>query len=294
MYSQVLRTTRLFGTLSKIWEGGLAIYGGIIGGFIGVFAVCRHKKKSLLRVLDCIAPGVMIGQLIGRWGNFVNAEAYGVIGPYDFLGHTFDAASLAEHNPFIMTVNGMYVHPTFLYESVWNLIGFLLINAFWKHKKYDGQILLLYLTWYGFGRAVIEGFRGDSLYIGSLRISQLLAFICFAAGVILLIAFAVKDRESKPKKRIKTNLHIQKGGKTMAVRMDGKALSAKIRGQINKKRRNLLHVPAFVRDLRSSSSVKTRRRKSMCATRERPAKKSAFTRKFMSCRRTPPKVSFWI
>ena len=176
----------------KIWEGGLAIYGGIIGGFIGVFAVCRHKKKSLLRVLDCIAPGVMIGQLIGRWGNFVNAEAYGVIGPYDFLGHTFDAASLAEHNPFIMTVNGMYVHPTFLYESVWNLIGFLLINAFWKHKKYDGQILLLYLTWYGFGRAVIEGFRGDSLYIGSLRISQLLAFICFAAGVILLIAFAVK------------------------------------------------------------------------------------------------------
>ncbi len=181
-----------FWDVFKIWEGGLAIYGGIIGGFIGIFAVCRHKKKSLLRVLDCIAPGVMIGQLIGRWGNFVNAEAYGVIGPYDFLGHTFDAASLAEHNPFIMTVNGMYVHPTFLYESVWNLIGFLLINAFWKHKKYDGQILLLYLTWYGFGRAVIEGFRGDSLYIGSLRISQLLAFICFAAGVILLIAFAVK------------------------------------------------------------------------------------------------------
>ena len=181
-----------FWDVFKIWEGGLAIYGGIIGGFIGIFAVCRHKKKSLLRVLDCIAPGVMIGQLVGRWGNFVNAEAYGVIGPYDFLGHTFDAASLAEHNPFIMTVNGMYVHPTFLYESVWNLIGFLLINAFWKHKKYDGQILLLYLTWYGFGRAVIEGFRGDSLYIGSLRISQLLAFICFAAGVILLIAFAVK------------------------------------------------------------------------------------------------------
>lgn len=181
-----------FWDVFKIWEGGLAIYGGIIGGFIGVFAICRHKKKSLLRVLDCIAPGVMIGQLVGRWGNFVNAEAYGVIGPYDFLGHTFDAASLAEHNPFIMTVNGMYVHPTFLYESVWNLIGFLLINAFWKHKKYDGQILLLYLTWYGFGRAVIEGFRGDSLYIGSLRISQLLAFICFAAGAILLIAFAVK------------------------------------------------------------------------------------------------------
>lgn len=197
-----LKNYPAFWDVFKIWEGGLAIYGGIIGGFIGVFAVCRHKKKSLLRVLDCIAPGVMIGQLIGRWGNFVNAEAYGVIGPYDFLGHTFNASALAEHNPFIMTVNGMYVHPTFLYESVWNLIGFLLINAFWKHKKYDGQILLLYLTWYGFGRAVIEGFRGDSLYIGSLRISQLLAFICFAAGVILLIAFAV---ERPGKQAEKTN-----------------------------------------------------------------------------------------
>ena len=163
-----------FWDVFKIWEGGLAIYGGIIGGF-------------------------MICQLVGRWGNFVNAEAYGVIGPYDFLGHTFDAASLAEHNPFIMTVNGMYVHPTFLYESVWNLIGFLLINAFWKHKKYDGQILLLYLTWYGFGRAVIEGFRGDSLYIGSLRISQLLAFLCFAVGMLLLVAFAVIKPQKKNK-----------------------------------------------------------------------------------------------
>lgn len=182
-----------------IWEGGLAIYGGIIGGFLGVLLVCRRKKKPLFAVLDCIAPGVMIGQLVGRWGNFVNAEAYGVIGPYDFLGHTFDATSFAAHNPFIMTINNMYVHPTFLYESVWNLIGFLLINAFWKHKKYNGQILLLYLTWYGFGRAVIEGFRGDSLYIGSLRISQLLAFLCFAFGVLLLIAFAVIKPQKKAK-----------------------------------------------------------------------------------------------
>ena len=198
----VLTSLKDFPTLwdaFKIWEGGLAIYGGIIGGFLGVFLVCRRKKKNLLAVLDCIAPGVMIGQLVGRWGNFVNAEAYGVIGPYDFLGHTFDATSFAEHNPFIMTINNMYVHPTFLYESVWNLIGFLLINAFWKHKKYNGQILLLYLTWYGFGRAVIEGFRGDSLYIGSLRISQLLAFLCFAIGMLLLVAFAVIKPQKKNK-----------------------------------------------------------------------------------------------
>lgn len=195
-----------FWDVFKIWEGGLAIYGGIIGGFLGIFAVCRHKKKSLLAVLDCIAPGVLIGQLVGRWGNFVNAEAYGVIGPYDFLGHTFDASFLSENNPFIMTINGMYVHPTFLYESVWNFIGFLLINAFWKHKKYNGQIVLLYLTWYGFGRAVIEGFRGDSLYIGSLRISQLLAALCFVLGVFLLIVFAVKKptrKESATENQIK-------------------------------------------------------------------------------------------
>ena len=177
-----------------IRDGGLAIYGGIIGGFLGIFGVCAYKKYNLLGVLDCIAPGVLIGQIIGRWGNFVNAEAYGVIGPYDFLGHTFDASALAENNPFIMSVNGELVHPTFLYESVWNLIGFLIINAFWKRKKYNGQVLLWYVTWYGLGRCVIEGFRGDSLYVGSLRISQLLALICFVIGVVLLAVMSVRSR----------------------------------------------------------------------------------------------------
>lgn len=184
-----------FWDVFKIWEGGLAIYGGIIGGLLGVIAVCRYKHKSLLSVLDCIAPGVMIGQFIGRWGNFVNAEAYGVIGSYDFLGLSLDASVLAEGNPFLMTVNGLPVHPTFLYESVWNLIGFLLINAFWKKKKYNGEVLLEYLTWYGLGRAVIEGFRADSLYIGSLRISQLLAFSCFLVGTVLLAVLAVKHKK---------------------------------------------------------------------------------------------------
>lgn len=183
-----------FGEVIAVWNGGLAIYGGIIGGFLGIFGVCAYKKYNLLGVLDCIAPGVLIGQIIGRWGNFVNAEAYGVIGPYDFLGHTFDASALAENNPFIMSVNGELVHPTFLYESVWNLIGFLIINAFWKRKKYNGQVLLWYVTWYGLGRCVIEGFRGDSLYVGSLRISQLLALICFVIGVVLLAVMSVWSR----------------------------------------------------------------------------------------------------
>lgn len=181
----------------KIWEGGLAIYGGIIGGLLGVLGVCAYKKYPFVAVLDCIAPAVLIGQLVGRWGNFVNAEAYGVVGPYEFLGRTFDASAFAAHNPFLMTVNGELVHPTFFYESVWNLVGFLLINAFWKHKKYNGQILLMYLTWYGLGRCVIEGFRGDSLYIGSIRISQLLALLCFIVGAVLLAVFAVRKPVAK-------------------------------------------------------------------------------------------------
>ena len=91
-----------------VWNGGLAIYGGIIGGLLGVFAVCKFKKYKFLGILDCIAPGVMIGQLVGRWGNFTNAEAYGIIGKYEFLGNWFDASALAENNPFIM-IRSIYV-----------------------------------------------------------------------------------------------------------------------------------------------------------------------------------------
>ena len=139
----------------------------------------------------------MIGQLIGRWGNFMNAEAYGVIDKYDFLGIPFDASSIANNNPFMMTINGITVHPTFLYESVWNLLGFILINAFWKKKKYNGQIVLMYISWYGLGRSIIEGFRGDSLYLGYFRVSQLLAFACFVLGVTALIVIGVRKKKTE-------------------------------------------------------------------------------------------------
>ena len=177
-----------------IWNGGLAIYGGIIGGLLGILGVCFVKKYKFLSVLDCVAPGVMIGQIIGRWGNFVNAEAYGVIGKYDFLGISLDASFLANNNPFIMTINGFLVHPTFLYESAWNLLGVVIINGFWKKKKFNGQIVVEYLTWYGLGRCIIEGFRGDSLYIGQFRISQLLAYVCFVTGLVTLITFSIIKR----------------------------------------------------------------------------------------------------
>ncbi len=186
-----------------IWNGGLAIYGGIIGGCIGILIACRIKKICWRRAFDMIGPGVMIAQALGRWGNFFNGEAYGYpIGEttrfYFFntehllpsgegtLFHTF---RMGLTNPW----NGItqYYHPTFLYECVWNLVGFGLINLFYKHKKFDGQIALMYFIWYGFGRMFIEGFRTDSLYIPgtTLRISQCLGLACFVIGLTLLLVF---------------------------------------------------------------------------------------------------------
>ena len=181
-----------------IWEGGLAIYGGIIGGFLGVVGVCMYKKYKLMCLLDSIAPGVMLGQVIGRWGNFMNAEAYGNPAlPYEFLGFTADMSKGAGEHLFIMSINDMLVYPTFLYESVWNIIGFIVINLLWKKRKFDGQIAVMYLTWYGLGRSIIEGFREDTLRMGNIRVSQLLATLCFVVGVCVLIAVPLIIKKKK-------------------------------------------------------------------------------------------------
>ena len=190
-----------------IWEGGLAIYGGIIGGCIGIFVGCKIKKLKWRRVFDMIGPGVMLAQAIGRWGNFFNGEAFGYpVGEttrYYFLntehilnsgeGTFFHTLRMGLCRSGSVTGNFYYYHPTFLYECVWNLVGFGLINLFYKHKKFDGQIALLYFTWYGFGRMLIEGFRTDSLYIPgtTLRISQCLGLACFTLGLLLLVVFSL-------------------------------------------------------------------------------------------------------
>jgi len=173
-----------------IWNGGLAIYGGIIFGVITVIVVSKFKKQNFFKVFDCIAPAVMMAQAIGRWGNFMNGEAFGGIvsesSPLYFIrmglknNITYDTFGVTEM---------VYVHPTFLYESLWNVIGFVLINLFYKKKKYHGQILLAYLGWYGLGRAFIEMLRTDSLYIGSssIRVSSLVGAICVVIIVPLLI-----------------------------------------------------------------------------------------------------------
>lgn len=164
----------------KIWNGGLAIYGGVIGAAIGivVFARVKRNKVRLTAVLDITSLGFLIGQAIGRWGNFMNREAFGA--PTD----SFLRMGLLNS----MTGQVEYYHPTFLYESVWNLCGFLLLHFLSKHRKYDGQIALGYVAWYGLGRTFIEGLRMDSLYWGPVRVSQLLAAVsCFAAVVVLMV-----------------------------------------------------------------------------------------------------------
>ncbi|MBQ3483038.1 MAG: prolipoprotein diacylglyceryl transferase [Clostridia bacterium] len=174
-----------------IWEGGIAMYGSIIGGALGLLLVSyfkKFKKQQVLKVFDMVSPGVMLGQIIGRWGNFINAEAHGVQTSEGF----FLRMGLLPNEDSRYRM--YFYHPTFLYESLWNLVGFVLINLFYKKKRFDGQITLMYLAWYGFGRMFIEGLRTDSLYIGPFRISQVVGFLCFVICTSLLIWQWVKSR----------------------------------------------------------------------------------------------------
>lgn len=164
-----------------VWEGGIAIYGAIIAGGITLAVVSRIKRIKIGKAFDMVAPAVMLGQIIGRWGNFFNAEAYGRETALPWrMGIRAEGSDTT-----------IFVHPTFLYESLWNLLGFILINLYYKRKKFDGQIFFLYITWYGFGRMFIEGLRTDSLYVGDFRISQVVGFLCFFFGSAVLVAMSI-------------------------------------------------------------------------------------------------------
>lgn len=169
-----------------IWEGGLAIYGGVIGAILGIFIFAKIRKLNPFAILDLVALGFLIGQAIGRWGNFFNREAFG------------EATDSFLRMGLLNTITGKveYYHPTFLYESVWNLAGLLILHFLSKKRQYDGQIALGYVAWYGLGRAFIEGLRTDSLWWGPFRVSQLLAAISCAVAVIILViqAFRPHDR----------------------------------------------------------------------------------------------------
>ena len=164
-----------------IWNGGLAIYGGVIGAAIGIVVYCRVKKIPIGTCLDITSLGFLIGQAIGRWGNFFNREAFGA------KTESFLRMGLKLTEDGRAASQMYYYHPTFLYESLWNLAGFVLLHFLSKKRKFDGQIALGYAAWYGLGRTFIEGLRTDSLYWGPFRVSQMLAAVsCFAAVAILV------------------------------------------------------------------------------------------------------------
>ena len=160
-----------------IWEGGIAIYGGVIGAIIGVAVLCRVKKIRMSTVLDLVLLGFLIGQSMGRWGNFFNREAFGAATDSFFRMGLFNQ----------VTGEWEYYHPTFLYESLWNLLGLILLHFLSKKRQYDGQVALGYAAWYGLGRTMIEGLRVDSLYWGPFRVSQVLAAVTCIAAVSVLI-----------------------------------------------------------------------------------------------------------
>lgn len=193
-----------WGTLEgivSVWNGGLAIYGGIIAGGLAAVIVAHFKKINLLKILDMLAPAVMMAQSLGRWGNFTNVEAFG--GPTTLpwrmcspkIARNLLNNGLITNDEYYRTLEDKIIgaHPTFFYESLWNLVGFLVIYFVFVRKKklhkIDGQIFYMYLIWYGLGRLWIEGLRTDSLYLieDVIRVSQLVALLSFLSGVGLMI-----------------------------------------------------------------------------------------------------------
>lgn len=160
---------------------GLAIYGGVIGAFVSGAVMCKIRKVNILDMFDVAAVGFLIGQGVGRWGNFVNQEAYG-----GFTGNNWWGM---ESTKTISEMGKGLVHPCFLYESIWCIAGFFVLNHFSKKRKFSGEISLMYCIWYGFGRGIIELLRTDSLMLGNIRVSCLLSFTICTAGIILLKVF---------------------------------------------------------------------------------------------------------
>ena len=179
-----------------IWNGGIAIYGGLIAGGLVVYWFARRKKMTLTLLLDILAPSVLLAQSIGRWGNFINQEVHGGAVSRQFLETLYLPEFIIEQ----MNINGTYYHPTFLYESLWSLLGFILLIILRNQKGLlrRGEVALSYVIWYSFGRFFIEGMRTDSLWIGDImRVSQMLSLVLFISAIILLV-YRRRDYPSKP------------------------------------------------------------------------------------------------
>lgn len=173
------------GQIFAIWEGGLAIYGGIIAGALTIYWRCNKENVPFALLTDIVTPHVLLAQAIGRWGNFINQEAHGGEVSRQFL----EKLMLPEFIIEGMHINGSYYHPTFLYESVWSIIGVILILLIRKrhHFLLRGETTALYFIWYGIGRLFIEGMRTDSLYMGPFRISQIVSAILIILGIVTIV-----------------------------------------------------------------------------------------------------------
>ena len=170
----------------RIWDGGIAIYGCLIGAVIVFIIFCRHRHLPVWLVLDVAAPTVILAQGIGRWGNFMNQEAHGLPTTLAFLQQLHLPNFIIQQ----MKINGVYYQPTFLYESVWDVLGFIVLVSLRHRSKLfkRGEVFFSYVIWYSFGRFFVEGMRTDSLMLGSLRVSQWLSVILFVGAICWLLA----------------------------------------------------------------------------------------------------------
>ena len=190
----------------SVWEmidirlGGIAIYGGVIGAFLMGALMCRLRKVPMLPMFDLAAQGFLIGQCIGRWGNFFNQEAFGgnTTLPWGMISENTQQYLQSVQQTLAaqgMTVDpSMPVHPTFLYESIWCGLGFLLLWRYSKHRRFHGEMTLLYVMWYGFERFFVEGLRTDSLMVGNVRISQAVAALSVVAALVAWVVLRRKYR----------------------------------------------------------------------------------------------------
>ncbi len=172
----------------KIWHGGIAIHGGLIGGFIAGVIVCKVKNLNPFQIGDIVAPSIILAQGIGRWGNFMNHEAHGGSVSRAFLEQLHLPNFIIEN----MYINGQYYHPTFLYEFIWDVAGFIILVNIRKHLKL-GETFFLYLTWYSIGRFFIEGLRTDSLMLTSnIRVAQLVSILLILISISLIVYRRIK------------------------------------------------------------------------------------------------------
>ena len=223
-----------------IWNGGLAIYGGIIGGIIAGYITCKVEKLNFLNLLDLVGMSLLIGQGIGRWGNYANQEAFGTFTNGNYGMMSDKVVSYISRHPSKFGLEGvtdiggyieehnLFVHPTFFYEFVWCMLGFLVLYIILKKfRKFSGQLFLCYGIWYGTGRTIVEGLRTDSLYIGNtdLRVSQLLSVAIVAVCAVLLVINLIKVKKN-PKPIEGVDFFPEGSAKTLKEKKEEKLLKA--------------------------------------------------------------------